>query len=63
MEKVVVREIITNGKVQTFNRFFKDCKLAREFAKKQGTKVIRVEDNRIAAAKGKYLVQYQMIVQ
>lgn len=63
MEKIVIRETIVGGKVQTFNRYFYDCKLARMFAKEQGTKVIKVEDNRIAAAKGKYLVQYQKVVQ
>lgn len=62
MEKVIVKSEIITGNVKTFNRYFHDCKLARAFAKEQGTKVIKVEDNRIAAAKGKYLVQYQKVV-
>ena len=58
MNKIVKREVIVNGTVKTFNRYFNDCRLARSFAKEKGAKVIRVDNK----AKGKYLVQYQMVV-
>lgn len=45
-------EVKVNTKVT--NRYFHECKLARQFAKDHGAKVIRVNDK----AKGKYLVQY-----
>lgn len=51
MGKVIVE---TGTKAKTINRYFHDCKLARQFAKENDAKVIRVDDK----AKGKYLVQY-----
>lgn len=58
MGKIIKREVVSDGSVKTFNRYFNNCRLARAFAKEKGQKVVRVDNK----AKGKYLVQYQMVV-
>ena len=57
----VVSEKTMNGAVKTYNRYFKDYRTARAFAKEYGTKILRVEDSKIAMSKGQYLVVYQKV--